>query len=464
MNTLNLPQIIQGGMGIAVSDWKLAKAVAKTGQLGVVSGTAIENVMIRRLQNGDYQTLKALLNFPIKTMAETIISKYYIAEGKKASSPYRLAPLASIPLKKELTELIITANFCEVYLAKQAGGQVGINYLEKISMPLLPSLYGAMLAGVDAVLMGAGIPIAIPRILDQLSKGEKCRLSIPVNGASKDQEFFQEFDPRDFAWIPSIKRPAFLAIISSEIVAKTLIKRASSSIEGFIIESHHAGGHNAPPRKVKGQAIEAFSDKDSVDLERFKKLDYPYWLAGSFAKKNGLNEALELGAYGIQVGSAFAYCEESGIEASIRTQVIEENAKNHLDIYTDFKASPTGYPFKIIKQTWKEVEKVKPVERRRVCDLGYLREARLNDKGSIEYRCPAECTKNYLAKGGDIEETEGRQCLCNSLLATVGLGQVRKDFTEPPLLTAGEDFSFLTKLTKYKASYTASDIIDMLIN
>jgi len=460
MNTL--PKIIQGGMGIAVSDWKLAKAVAQKGQLGVVSGTAIENVMIRRLQNGDRNTLKALKAFPIRAISEKIMSKYFLAEGKGAGRPYRLAPLASIPLKAELTELIIAANFCEVYLAKQAGGQVGINYLEKISLPLLPALYGAMLANVNAVLMGAGIPIAIPGILDQLSKGEGCRLSISVNGASKEQDFYQVFKPQDFCPNRELNRPAFLAIISSEIVAKTLMKRATGSIEGFIIESHSAGGHNAPPRKVKGQAIEAFSPKDSVDLERFKKLNYPFWLAGSFAQENALETAIDLGASGIQVGSAFAYCEESGITSEIKNQVSSENTSKGLQIYTDFKASPTGYPFKIIKQTWHKQETA--IERRRVCDLGYLREACLNDKGKLEYRCPAENTDNYIAKGGELKDTEGRQCLCNSLLATVGLGQIRKDFVEPPLLTAGEDFSFLTKLTRDKTSYSASDVIDFILN
>ena len=35
------PTIIQGGMGAAISNWRLARAVAKEGQLGVVSGTAL---------------------------------------------------------------------------------------------------------------------------------------------------------------------------------------------------------------------------------------------------------------------------------------------------------------------------------------------------------------------------------------------------------------------------------------
>ena len=38
-----LPRIIQGGMGVAISDWGLAQAVSRTGQLGVVSGTGIDS-------------------------------------------------------------------------------------------------------------------------------------------------------------------------------------------------------------------------------------------------------------------------------------------------------------------------------------------------------------------------------------------------------------------------------------
>ncbi|MDG4862734.1 hypothetical protein P8605_31820, partial [Streptomyces sp. T-3] len=48
-----LPQVIQGGMGVGVSGWQLARAVSRTGQLGVVSGTALDAVLARRLQLGD---------------------------------------------------------------------------------------------------------------------------------------------------------------------------------------------------------------------------------------------------------------------------------------------------------------------------------------------------------------------------------------------------------------------------
>jgi len=48
-----LPEIIQGGMGAGVSDWRLAKCVSQQGQIGVVSGTALDSIFIRRLQLGD---------------------------------------------------------------------------------------------------------------------------------------------------------------------------------------------------------------------------------------------------------------------------------------------------------------------------------------------------------------------------------------------------------------------------
>ena len=53
-----LPVIIQGGMGAGVSSWRLARAVSSTGQLGVVSGTALDVILARRLQEGDPGVLR----------------------------------------------------------------------------------------------------------------------------------------------------------------------------------------------------------------------------------------------------------------------------------------------------------------------------------------------------------------------------------------------------------------------
>ena len=79
-----LPVIIQGGMGIAVSNWQLAKRVSKAGQLGVVSGTAIDNVFARRLQDGDKSgdTRRALSHFPNQEIVEKLLKKYFIEIGR----------------------------------------------------------------------------------------------------------------------------------------------------------------------------------------------------------------------------------------------------------------------------------------------------------------------------------------------------------------------------------------------
>ncbi|WP_374032755.1 hypothetical protein [Bdellovibrio bacteriovorus] len=82
----NHPIVIQGGMGIAVSDWRLAKTVSQTGQLGVVSGTAINSVLVRRLQDGDVagDCRRALKAFPSQEIAQKILDTYFIEGGRQA--------------------------------------------------------------------------------------------------------------------------------------------------------------------------------------------------------------------------------------------------------------------------------------------------------------------------------------------------------------------------------------------
>src|SRR5512141_2375267 len=77
-----LPMLIQGGMGIAVSNWKLARAVSMRGQLGVVSGTVLDTVFVRRLQDGDPggHMRRAMAKFPIAGVAERTLERFYRPE------------------------------------------------------------------------------------------------------------------------------------------------------------------------------------------------------------------------------------------------------------------------------------------------------------------------------------------------------------------------------------------------
>jgi NAD(P)H-dependent flavin oxidoreductase YrpB (nitropropane dioxygenase family) len=235
------PTIIQGGMGAGVSDWRLARAVAQTGQLGVVSGTALACILARRLQLGDPdgQMRRALENFPIRRIAERILADYFVPGGKPATEPFKLTPLPSLNPSPEYVGLTVVANFAEVFLAKEGhNGLVGVNFLEKIQLTTLPSIFGAMLAGVDYVLMGAGIPRAIPGVLDRLAKGEPVELKIDAAGALPGEEFHSTFNPAAFygGTAPGLKRPFFLGIVASATLAITLARKSSGAVDGFVVE------------------------------------------------------------------------------------------------------------------------------------------------------------------------------------------------------------------------------------
>lgn len=467
------PILIQGGMGVAVSNWRLARAVSIEGHLGVVSGTMIDTVLVRRLQDGDPggDIRRALKAFPDQIMAERILDRYFIPGGKRENQPYKTVPMQQIKLSVFLTELLIVANFVEVFLAKEIhNGLVGINYLEKVQLPTLPSLYGAMLAGVDYILMGAGIPKAIPGILDSLTLREKVSMKLAVENTSSQDKFEAVFDPSDFPTLKEIplRRPSFFAVISSNLLANVLAKKSSGKVDGFVIENHSAGGHNAPPRgavKYDDNGEPVYGSRDTVDLEAIKKLNIPFWLAGSYGNEGKLQEALDSGANGIQIGTPFAYCDESGFPADVKEKVIEKIKSNDLTVYTDMRASSSNYPFKVIAldDTMSDSEEYE--QRPRKCDLGYLRNAYKKDDGTIGYRCPGEPVESFTKKGGDIEDTEGRKCLCNGLLAAVDYPQVQSpEYTEVPLFTAGKGLSQICQfLNEGKSSYTARDVIQKIM-
>ena len=130
---------------------------------------------------------------------------------------------------------------------------------------------------------------------------------------------------------------------------------------------------------------------------------------------------------------------------------------------TDPRASPTGFPFKVIPLPGTLA--VSKFERNRICELGYLRHAYRKKNGSVGWRCPAEPIEDYIAKGGSEQETLGRLCVCNALLANIGLGQRRPDGSqELPLLTSGSDVETVARFLPDEASsYSAIDVIDQVL-
>jgi NAD(P)H-dependent flavin oxidoreductase YrpB (nitropropane dioxygenase family) len=473
MDAETLPVIIQGGMGIGISSWPLARAVAEQGQLGVVSGTALDNLLIRRLQDGDIggHIRRAMDSFPSPAVASETLKRFFNPDGRAEDEPYALVPMYQQAVDSFRNQLTVLANYVEVWLAKEGhDGTIGINFLSKVQMPTLPSLYGAMLAGVDYVLMGAGIPREIPGALDALAKHEPSSIRFDVQGAQEEQEERLHFNPREFfeEWLPSLKRPRFLPIVSSNSLATMLARKANGRVDGFIVEGPTAGGHNAPPRGEKhlnerGEPV--WGEKDSVDLKKLARLGLPFWVAGGTGRPGQIEEAIKDGGIGIQVGTLFAYCRESGLVEGLKRTVLEMCNRGDVDVVTEDRASPTGFPFKTVGIDASLSCSDTYESRKRVCDLGYLRMPFRMDNGRIGYRCPAEPVRTFMAKGGDQAETEGRKCLCNALLANVGHAQPRGDgVEEAPLLTSGEDLKVLKDFLRGRDSYSARDVISYLLS
>jgi len=383
-------------------------------------------------------------------------------------------------------KLNIAGAFSEVWLAKRKASQlsdtpgpIGMNLLTKLQALTLSALYGAILAEVDFVAMGAGIPHDIPEAIGNLALGERAHTHFDVTDSPSPGSDKIYFDPADYPTLfeGQRKTPAFLAIVSSYILALRLSQNKVPP-SGFIVEFPSAGGHNSPPRQKTyddlGNLLPVYGKRDEINLSKIAGVELPFWCAGSYGTPQGLIAAKEAGARGIQVGSAFALSTDSGIPKGIRDELVQLALDDELEVVTDMLASPTGFPFKVpsLKGTLSEPEVYE--QRERICDLGYLREAyqTTNRRGqpTIGYRCPSEPIKDYLAKGGSIEATVGRKCLCNGLVSLVELGQIRmrpgmdEPEKEPVILTMGDQAAEVVRQIEpiFGKDYTAPNVIDFL--
>jgi NAD(P)H-dependent flavin oxidoreductase YrpB (nitropropane dioxygenase family) len=472
-----MPVVIQGGMGVAVSGWRLARAVSLTGQLGVVSGTALDVVCARRLQCGDPggHVRRALARFPVPAVAERILAAYFVAGGKASHKAFRPTPRFTVSPARALQELTVAGSFVEVFLAKEGhGGPVGINFLRKIELPLPFACYGALLAGVDHVLVGAGSPAELPALLDRLSRHEPVELPVRVQGAtSADGQFTVKLDPRALLGpdLPPLRRPRFDAIVASVELAQALTTDPVTCPDGFVVEGHTAGGHNAPPRgprRLNERGEPLYDARDEVAADALAGLGRPYWMAGGYGSPEALASALAAGADGVQAGTVFALCEESGMAPGCRQRLLELARAGDVRVCTDGRASPTGFPFKVadVPGTLSDDEVYR--DRQRLCDLAVLRSPYRRADGSLGYRCPAEPVPSYVERrGGRAANTDGRRCLCNGLFAAAGLPQRRPGgYVEPAIVTAGMDFTGVRRLlatVPLGQTYTAAEAVAFLL-
>lgn len=456
-------------MGVYVSTPFLANICSRNGALGTTSGTGCERILAHILQMGDpdgnYR--RALGRFPFQEIAERILQKYFIEGGKPPTKDFKRVPGFSMTPPRELIELTVAASFCFVLLAKEDHDEpVSINYLEKLQIPHIFHLTGAMLAGVDYVTMGAGITLQIPGVLDAIASGGTPSYRVYVEG-SKDGTKSISFNPSQFFGKKlEMTRPGFLPIVSTDVLAGLMAnKLPTGSIQGFVVELPTAGGHNAPPRgreKIfdeKGQPL--YGVKDEVNFEKLRELGIPFWIGGSLASPSGLAGAQELGAVGIQTGSIFALSDDSGLIPTYRAEMRRRGFHGELVVRTDPTASPTGYPFKVVELEGTQSDPEAYAKRPRICDRSALLVPYELANGKVGLRCSSEPIPDYLRKGGKLDDAVGRRCLCNGLFSAVGIGNP----AEIPIFTMGDDVSFLPHLMRDENdSYTTADALNYLLS
>lgn len=433
------PRLIQAGMGVRISGWRLANATARLGALGVVSGVGLRHIVVEEIRAAEAVAIAAAREFPVLRYVEELLA---FAPGGAWHS--RAVPLDDPdPVRGALARRLSTiAAFVEVRRARAGHrGAVGVNVMWKCALTVLPTIYGAVLAGASALLCGAGVPIELPGILEHFRSGTDL-VYRPLTGTGTHVRLEIEEDGTA-ELIRSMPDPAFFPILSNYAFPKRILDvwhREAGGVRpsAFVLEDHRAGGHNAPPRNK-----EAFTEKDDLEtyFPRVLELGVPIFVAGSFPGGGSRSDLLEWtsrGAWGIQVGSRFALSDESGLRADLKELLLKRNVQEGSAIVTSPGLSPTGYPFKVAMLPGTLTDPEVYAARRRVCDKKYLVSSTFREQpdGSMKesYICPAMPGTQFVALGGDAAEAEGKVCLCNALLATAG---IVVDEGEPPIVTLG---------------------------
>ncbi len=337
--------IIQGGMGVGVSLYPLASAVAREGGIGVVSSACLDRLV-----------------------------------GKRTGKKYNAYDAA----------------FEEVSQAKSSGGYAGINIMVALVRDYEDSVRGALDAGADVIISGAGLPLNLPVIQK----------------------------PKDTALIPIVSSARALELICKKW------ERVGYRPDAVVLEGPLAGGHLG----FKADQIDLESNKLENLLPPVKDMamkygDIPVIVAGGIYTNEDIVSFLKQGADGVQMGTRFLATEESSASNKYKEAVIR--AKEEDIIVAVKPGSPCGLPFRIIKQSPMFVSSLERA-REPKCDKGYVL---LKDAEGKFTRCPAK------------ESNENCFCICNGLLSSAGYNPDK----EEPLYTVGTNAFRIESVISVKA-------------
>lgn len=345
--TIQLP-IIQGGMGVGVSLYPLAEAVAKEGGVGIVSSACLDRLVSKRT-------------------------------GKRLNT--------------------YEATYEEVSLSKASGGVAGINIMVALVRDYIDSVRGALDAGADVIISGAGLPLSLPAIQP----------------------------PKDTALLPIVSSARALDLICRKW------EKIGYRPDAVVLEGPLAGGHLG----FKMDQIDLESNRLEELLPPVKEMamkygDFPVIVAGGIYTHEDIVRFMQMGADGVQMGTRFLATEESSASPAYKTAVV--GASEEDIIVAHDPGSPCGLPFRIIKQSPMYLSAQQKL-RTPKCDKGYVLLKDAEGKFSV---CPAK------------RSNEHHFCICNGLLSSADYNSDK----EEPLYTVGTNANRVDKIVSVKALMT----------
>ena len=219
-------------------------------------------------------------------------------------------------------ELLIATGFAEVWLAKEGhSGNIFINFLNKIEVPLMYTMYGAMLAGVDGVDRGRGQPRWPAGACSQLANHQAVTNQFLGAVSEGGEAFTIAFDPQQIAdgalTKTPLKRPAFLAIVALEDLVQAAGRKRQRGARTASLSSTIRQAATTPTRLAPCTWMRWVSpstaDRDVPTWRRFGTSGSLSGWPADMAAGERLLAALAAGATGIQTGSVFALAEDSGM-------------------------------------------------------------------------------------------------------------------------------------------------------
>lgn len=331
-------------MGVGVSLHPLASAVAREGGLGIISSACLDRLVSKR-------------------------------NGKKVRT--------------------YEAAYEEISLARSSGGLAGINIMIALASSYEDSVKGALDAGADVIISGAGLPLSLPAIQP----------------------------PKDTALVPIVSSARALELICKKW------ERLKYRPDAVVLEGPLAGGHLG--FKVDQVDLECNTLENlfpPVKETARKYGDFPVIVAGGIYTHEDIIRFLNMGADGVQMGTRFLATNESSATDAYKQAVIA--AKEEDIIVTVKPTSPCGLPMRLIKTCAMYVSAEKRL-RPPKCDKGYVL---LKDAEGRYTRCPAK------------DSNEEYFCICNGLLSSAGYNPGE----EEPLYTVGVNAGRIDRIVPVK--------------